>query len=98
MRNFWDPAYNFLHPRYWVGQVDSRPLSLFRICFALILIKDALFHLPLAYPFYSEDGITPLYVLQDGLLRDSRFSLMDAMPKAWMAQIFFILWVLVAIG
>jgi hypothetical protein len=83
---------------FWFGRVNSRPLSLFRICFALILLKDALFHLPLAEVFYSDIGAAPRAAIQD-LTRHlvGRFTVMDALPTTWMATLFFIVWVGVAL-
>jgi hypothetical protein len=83
--------------QYWFGMVDSRPLSVFRIFFALLLLKDALYHIPLAHWFYSDNGLFPRLVLWDGFSRPDRFSLMDALPHAWMAQGFFMAWALVLI-
>ena len=85
--------YNFFRYDYWFGQIDSRPLSLFRLCFAALLLKDALYHIPLASWFYSDTGITPRLALLDGLARSNRFSFMDALPHDWMAISFFVLWV-----
>lgn len=85
--------YNFFRYDYWFGQIDSRPLSLFRVCFAALLLKDALYHIPLAGWFYSDTGITPRLALLDGLARSNRFSFMDALPHEWMAISFFVLWV-----
>jgi hypothetical protein len=87
---------NFLRRDYWFGQVDSRPLSAFRIVFALLLLKDALYHLPLVRLFYSDDGVVPRAVLLE-LARDDRFSLMDAMPHEWMAALFFLAWIAVLV-
>ncbi|MCI0349187.1 MAG: hypothetical protein L0Z53_07160 [Acidobacteriales bacterium] len=80
---------NFLRRGYWFGQIDSRPLSVFRIVFALLLLKDALYHLPLAGLFYSDAGLVPRAVLLDGLARPERFSLMDALGHEWIAAVFF---------
>lgn len=91
-----NPRYNLFSREYWFGQVDTRPLSVFRIVFGLVLLKDALFHLPLAYWFYSDQGIAPRETI-NGIVREYRFSLMDAMPFTWMAQAFFLLWALVLI-
>lgn len=90
--------YTILHPQFWFGSVDSRPLSVFRIAFALLLLKDALYHIPIAGYFYSDTGFMPRAVYWEHFARSVRFSLMDAMPHTWMAQAFFALWVLVLIG
>ncbi len=92
------PRYNFLKREYWFGQVDSRPLSAFRIVFAVLLLKDALYHLPLAGLFYSDAGIVPRSALLGGLARPERFSFMDALAHEWMAAAFFLLWAGVALA
>lgn len=87
--------YNFLRWDYWFGQVDGRPLSLFRIAFALILLKDALYHIPLARIFYSDNGLLPRNTLTQ-VARNTRFSLMDGLGTEFLAVVFFVLWALVA--
>jgi hypothetical protein len=81
---------------FWFGRIDGRAVSLFRIVFALLLLKDALFHLPIATFFYSDEGVVPRSALLE-LARSARFSLMDAMPHPWMAMLFFLLWAAVAV-
>lgn len=83
---------------YWFGTLDSRPLAAFRIVFSLLLLKDAVYHLFLAKWFYSDVGIVPRVALFDGLVRDSRFSLMDAIGQQWLAFAFFVVWIVVLIG
>jgi hypothetical protein len=94
MKRIFSPAYNFFSANYWLGEIDSRPIAVFRIFFAALLFKDALFHLPLAYWFYSNEGIFPVNTLHS-ISRLERFSLMDALPYTWMAIVFFLLWALV---
>ena len=89
-------SYNIFRHDYWFGQVSSRPLSIFRIFFGFILLKDALFHFPIAKIFFTEEGIVPQWAMQN-LIRANRFSLLDAMPQPWMVNVFFALWVIVAI-
>lgn len=86
------------HPRYWFGELETRWLAVFRILFAAILLKDAVYHLFLAKLFYSDSGILPRSALFDGLARTFRFSLMDAIAYSDFAIIFFILWIIVLIA
>ena len=81
---------------FWFGFVDSRPLSAFRLCFALLLLKDALYHLPIAAIFYGDRGVLPRLVLWDGLAAPNQFSLMDALADDWMVVLFFMIWAGVA--
>lgn len=69
------------------------PLALFRMAVALILLKDALYHLPLAHPFYDDAGWLPRYALLDGIAREHRFSLMDALAHEWMVVAFLLVWI-----
>jgi hypothetical protein len=80
------------------GTIDSRPLAAFRIVFSLLLLKDAFYHLFLAKWFYSDRGIIPRVALFDGLVRQPRFSLMDAIGQDWLAFCFFLLWIAILIG
>jgi hypothetical protein len=89
---------NLTKREYWFGKLDSRPLSAFRIAFALLLLKDAVYHLALTSIFYSDQGIVPRYALFEGLARPHRFSLMDAIAHDWMAAAFFFLWITVLLG
>ena len=82
---------------FWFGRVDGRPASVFRMAFALLLFWDALYHLPLATFFYSDIGVVPRAALLE-LARGDRFSLLDAMPYAWMSSLVFVVWALVAVG
>lgn len=91
------PDYNFLRPAYWFGQVDSRPLSLFRIVFALILLKDAIYYLHLIPIFYTDSGLLPRDVVWR-TSRSTRFSLLDALPSDWMVTLFFLAWIAVLLA
>lgn len=83
---------NIFTRSYWVGTLDARPLALFRILFGLLLLKDALYHIPLATYFYSDNGVLPRQVLLN-VTRVHRFSLLDALSQPWMVQAFFFCWV-----
>lgn len=89
--------FNFLLPRFWFGQVDSRPLSLFRILFALVMLKDAVYHLFIAEIFYSDGGVFPRQALLN-MSHPTRFSIMDSVGEAWVAQVIFGVWIVVLIG
>ncbi len=91
-----DPQYNFLRRAYWFGRVDSRPVSLFRICFAALLLKNALYLMPVARLLYSDAGIVPRAQFWDDPAETMRFSLMNYFSESWMALLFFALWALVA--
>jgi hypothetical protein len=86
--------YNFLRSDYWFGQVDSRPLSLFRICFAVLLLKNALYSIPVAQLFYSDGGIVPRAQFWDDPTQVGldQFSLLNYLSASWMAILFFAVW------
>lgn len=88
---------NILHPRFWFGEIDTRWVAVFRILLGLLILKDALYHLPLARIFYSDRGIVPRWELFNGLVRDRRFSLMDAFGQPWMVLLFFCVWIIVLV-
>jgi hypothetical protein len=89
---------NPLHWRYWFGELETRWLAVFRILFAALLLKDAVYHLFLAQRFYSDTGVLPRASLLDSLARTFRFSLMDAIAYSDLAILFFMLWIIVLIA
>ncbi len=91
------PAYDSLSWDYWFGQVDARPLGVFRIAFSLILLKDAIYHLLLGVQFYAADGIAPRHVITV-YDRDWRWSLMDYIGADWQITLFFLLWIMVLVA
>ncbi|MFN8465612.1 MAG: HTTM domain-containing protein [Caldilineaceae bacterium] len=95
-----NPQYNFMRLDYWFGQVESRPLSLFRIFFGLLVVKTALYSIPLAQLFYSDEGIVPRAQFWDeptqyGL---GHFSLLNYVSAPWMAVLFFALWAAIGVA
>jgi hypothetical protein len=82
---------------FWFGQVNSRPLSLFRVGIALVILRDALLHIPIAAAFYSDSGLTPRAAVA-ALLTDQplRFSLLHGIGSPWLATLFFLGWAGVA--
>jgi len=87
--------YNFLRRDYWFGQVDPRPLGLFRIFFALLMLKVAVYFLCVADEFFSDAGLTPRSLMLEISPHHNRLSLMDGIGDAGMARVFFLLWVLI---
>jgi len=91
---------NVLRWAYWFGQVDSRPLSLFRIGFSLLLFKNALYLLPLAHLFYSDAGIVPRAQFwpdpaQVGL---DQFSILNYVGTSWGVMLLFGAWAGIALA
>lgn len=91
-----DAGENPFRREFWTGWIDSRPVAAFRICFGALLLKDALFRLPLAELLYSDRGILPRWALLSVPIAPYRFSLMDAVGTPALAVAFFLAWALVA--
>jgi Vitamin K-dependent gamma-carboxylase len=88
--------YNLFHPKYWFGQVDARPLGIFRIFFAGLMLKMVFYLLFVAEEFFSDKGVAPRSAILE-IARANRYSLMDMLSQTWMAQIFFGIWILVLV-
>ena len=95
---FINPAYNFLRLDFWFGQLDGRPFSLFRIVMALLMLKEVVYHIPIAGLFYSDSGVFPRSLLLTDVIRAQHLSLMEAIPTDWLAVLFFLAWGIVALG
>lgn len=93
---------NSLSLTFWLGQIDLRPLALFRIAFGLFIAYDLLDLLPIATTFFSDVGVMPRASLFTQMARQNRISLGDVLgaPEAvyvyWI--IAFILCLLVVVG
>ena len=87
--------FNFLHPAYWFGDVDARPLGLFRIAFAALMLKEAIYHIFVAEIWYSDAGMLPLRLLPR--VSPTTPTLMSSMDAAWMVDVFFLIWAVVAL-
>lgn len=93
---FVKPAYDSLNWDYWFGQMDARPLGVFRIIFALLLLKDAIYRLLTGSLYYSDNGIAPRHLMAT-IYREFRWSLMDYFGADWQVTLFFLLWIVVLI-
>jgi hypothetical protein len=88
------PEFNFFHPAYWFGDVDARPLSLFRIAFAALMLKEAIYHMFVADVWYSDTGMLPSSLL--ARVSPNTPTLMSSLSATWMATAFFLIWAIVA--
>lgn len=82
--------------RFWFGQLDPRPVALFRIAFGVLLLKEALYHLPYAQMLYSDSGVLPWSVFR--LSSAPNFSIFQWIGNSVLVQAVFVLWALVAVG
>src|SRR5579859_4396521 len=80
--------------KFWFGQIDSRPVSVFRITFCLVLLKVALYHLPFTEILYTDNGLYPRSLMLT-MERTQRFSLMDLLGESWSVNLFWIAWIVV---
>lgn len=86
---------NLFHPAYWFGGADARPLGIFRIAFAALMLKEALYHLFVAEIWYSDAGMMPAHLLRR--MAPTTPSLMSFLPETGMTMVFFGMWALVAL-
>ncbi len=89
------PDLNFLHPTYWFGNTDARPLGLFRIAFAALMLKEALYHIFVAGMWYSDAGMLPVRLLPR--VSPTTPTLMSGLTDTWMVVAFFAVWAIVAL-
>lgn len=93
-----DLDYDLFRRDWWLGRVDGRPLALFRMAFAAILLKDATYHLWLARAFYSDAGVVPRSALTALLPVEERLTPMRFLGEPWQAQLVFALWAVVLVA
>lgn len=91
-----NPEYNPFRVDYWLGSIDSRPVAAFRMFYGALLLKDAVYHVPIARTFYSDEGIFPRQALFNQAFGPFRFSLMDALGPPALVVGFFLAWAVVA--
>lgn len=94
LKHIYAPEFNFLKPSYWFGQLDTRPLSLFRIIFALGMLKVVAYYWFIAELFFSDEGLVPRSVIWE-VGRKTRFSLLDTFGETWQVQAFVVIWMIV---
>ncbi|MBI1281455.1 MAG: hypothetical protein GC179_25230 [Anaerolineaceae bacterium] len=92
--SLFNPEFNLFHPAYWFGDVDARPLGLFRIAFAALMLKEAIYHIFVADIWYSDGGMLPSALLPR--VSPTTPTLMSGLSETWMAIAFFALWAVVA--
>lgn len=96
-RPFLKPEYNLFSVNYWLGRVDALPLSIFRIFYALFMIKINLDYYPVGHIFFSDNGVFPREVMWS-LSRQARISLMDTIGREWLVYVFFALHLIIILA
>lgn len=98
MKESADRCFNVFSPRYWLGQLDLRPLGLMRVLFGgalFIAIADVG---PLLMDFFSDRGVAPRTALLGGLVRGNRFSLYDMAGPGWLVVLLYVLTLLAVLS
>ncbi|HUB08600.1 MAG TPA: DCC1-like thiol-disulfide oxidoreductase family protein [Myxococcales bacterium] len=86
-----DRCYSVLSPRYWFGDLDLRPLGLFRIAFGVVLILAVADIGPVLFDLLSDSGVMPRSALLGGIARTNRFSIMDFAGTPWAVTMVWVL-------
>ena len=84
MRASADKVFNIFSPRFWVGQLDLRPLGLMRIVFGCVVFLATIDLSPVLEDFFSDSGVAPRTALLASLTRANRFCIFDLAGPDWM--------------
>jgi predicted DCC family thiol-disulfide oxidoreductase YuxK len=76
-------VYNLFSARYWLGQLDLRPLGFMRIAFGAVLFWSTLDLSPVLFDFFSDSGVAPRGALLGSMVRQARFCLYDVAGPPW---------------
>jgi len=86
-----DRVYNIFSPRYWLGQLDLRPLGFMRIAFGAVLFWSVIDLAPVLIDFFSDSGVAPRSALFGTIARADRFSVYDIAGPYWVLIALFVL-------
>lgn len=81
-------GYQPFSARFWVGRVDLRPISMFRIVFGLFLFYDLCDLFPNLRTFFSDEGVLPRPAFLGQWARQARFSALDSFGSPLLVHIF----------
>jgi predicted DCC family thiol-disulfide oxidoreductase YuxK len=94
-----DRCFNVFSPRYWLGQLDLRPLGLMRVAFGAALFIAIADIGPLLLDFFSEKGVAPRTALLGPLgVRNNRFSIFDMAGPNWVVIAFYVITLLAVLS
>ncbi len=82
-----DKNYNPFSADFWTGQLDLRPLGLFRITFGFIVTVAICDIGGILYPIISDAGVMPRSALLGGIARGNRFCVFDMAGPYWMTVV-----------
>ena len=91
MKQSADRCFNVFSPRYWLGQLDLRPLGLMRVAFGCTLFFAIADIGPVLMEFFSERGVAPRTVLLGSLVRANRFSIYDMAGPPWVVTLLYLM-------
>jgi hypothetical protein len=81
-----DPEENSLRSPYWVGEIDLRPVALFRIALGAFVLFDLFEFTPNLRAWFSDEGVFPRAAFLSSWARGPRLCLLDAFgapPMVW---------------
>ena len=94
-----DRCFNVFSPRYWLGQLDLRPLGLMRVAFGAALFIAIADIGPLLLDFFSEKGVAPRTALLGPLgVRNNRFSIFDMAGPNWVVIALYVITLLAVLS
>ena len=67
-----DQVYNIFSRRYWLGQLDLRPLGFMRIAFGAVLFWSLIGLSPVLVDLFSDAGVARRLQLFDNMVRGAR--------------------------
>lgn len=91
MKESTDRYYNLFSPRYWIGQIDLRPLGFMRIVFGAVVFWSTIDLAPVLFDFFSDFGVAPRAALLGTLVRSNRVSLFDIAGPPWLLVVMYLL-------
>ncbi len=86
-----DHFYNTFSKRFWLGQIDLRPLGFMRIVFGLVTFNSILDLSFVLFDFFSDAGVAPRSLLLGQLRRNNSVCLYDLAGPPWVLITLYIL-------
>jgi len=86
-----DHYYNTFSRRFWLGQIDLRPLGFMRIVFGLVMFNSVLDLSFVLFDFFSDAGVAPRTLLLGQLRRANSVCIYDLVGPPWVLVTLYIL-------
>ena len=91
MKESTDHYYNTFSGRFWLGQIDLRPLGFMRIVFGLVTFNSVLDLSFVLFDFFSDAGVAPRTLLLSQLRRANSVCIYDLAGPPWVLVTLYIL-------